>query len=1646
MSGSTSILIDGYYGFNNLGDEAVLRGILKDMAAAAPEAHIRVMSHDPQLTSRLHSVAAVNRYDFAQVTAAVESSDVVVVGGGGLFHEHYRLRLRDLMIHNYFSTTCILAKAFDKPLYYYAIGLGPFFTEEGFAVGRFVVSLADSLAVRDEYSLEFARYLKSKNVVMTADPAFLLSPTGKIEKSNERIVFISLREWVDRPLEERIIKEISRAVTEMVNTGLAERIVFLPFQIWDQEEHNDTRLFPKLIAALPENMHDKVSQSIVTDPQEMINLLSQGSLVIGERLHSSILAASAGIPFIALGYDRKVEYLCRGLGLTDLCLNVSKDFSNDLIEKARYICENEDKVKSEITSGVFILKQQAELNRKYFREFLQALTIPAPTAILTGVDLQGEILSDLRKKAEKLWDQSESLTSDIMKNAAVLSAIRAEIQQKDLRIGSLEADIISARNIIHDKDLRVEALVSELSAAHGEIRDRDLRIHLLDADVTSIRKEAQDKDLRVEALASELSAAHGEIRDRDTRIASFKGSQRDAERQMSELDNDINRLRTELAQKTFTLGEIYRSDGWRLLMFYYRIRDRILPEDSRKRIAAKHILRKTLRMCRRMGGGHRHWQEGHNIVSAGEKKHDIYEASSATTVLPHADSLPAISTLVTSVRAIAFYLPQYHAIPENDQWWGKGFTEWTNVLKAKPYFEGHYQPHVPAELGYYDLSIPEVRHAQADLARKYGIYGFCYYHYWFNGKRLLHEPLDAIFASGEPDFPFCICWANEDWTRAWDGRSGEILISQNYSNEDDLEHISFLARFFNDKRYIRIDEKPLFLVYRANRMPDPARTTHIWREEARKKGIGELYLCRVESFPDEHTDPRSIGFDGAVEFQPDWTNLGSPLPLPLNHSVYGYEDVVKQMLQKESPPYTRFPCVMPSWDNSARRQKDAFIFTGSNPDLYERWLEGVVQRTGDNKPDERIVFINAWNEWGEGNHLEPDEKYGRSYLEATRRVVLGFERLVFSPPVQPLVSLIIPVHNQWQYTYACLKSVLERCSGIPYEVITADDLSTDETKNIALHVEHIQVIRNEEQLGFLKNCNKAAQLAKGKYIVFLNNDTLVMEGWLQALVNCMEHDNRIGMVGSKIIAPNGTLLEAGSIVWNDGHAANYGRTDSPDLPEYNYMKEVDYVSGASIMIRRELWEQIGGFDELYSPAYYEDTDLAFEVRKHGYIVVLQPRSVIVHFEGISHGTDVTSSVKRYQVINHERFFNKWKDTLHATQLENTSKNLFLARDRSQYKKTLLVIDNTVPDYDKHAGSRTIFQYLKLFIQMGLNVKFLDNNAIEYGVKYEPYVGVLEQLGIEVLYGDWYQNNWKKWIKEQGQDLDYVYLHKAHPSIKYIDFVRNHTRARIIYNCADFHYLRKVRQYKITKDPKDLKEAQELKKTEFQLFDKSNVILTYSEQERQILAKKMPHKSVFVTPIFFYDEDFPLGADTGFDDRSGILFVGGFGHTPNIDAVNWFANEIFPRLHEKNPNISLTIIGSNPPDEILHLQSPKINVTGFVSDEKLTEYYSRARLVIAPIRFGAGVKGKIIEAIAHCVPVVTTTIGIEGIMAADGVVSVADNEDLLTTSILGLYDQKESWQEMHRRQLEYSKKYLSTKYTRSFMNPVLDEQPYQALKS
>ena len=344
------------------------------------------------------------------------------------------------------------------------------------------------------------------------------------------------------------------------------------------------------------------------------------------------------------------------------------------------------------------------------------------------------------------------------------------------------------------------------------------------------------------------------------------------------------------------------------------------------------------------------------------------------------------------MKLIAFYLPQFHPIPENDAWWGTGFTDWRNVRKAIPNFVGHEQPRVPTELGYYDLRSPETRATQAALASAHGIHGFCYYYYWFAGRRLLAEPLAEVVRSGAPKFPFCVCWANENWSKRWDGGNNEVLIEQSYSAKHDRQLINDLAPIFRDRRYLRVNDRPLFLVYRANLLPSPRDTARRFRETAQASGIGDLFLAMVEA--PGMPSPQRWDFDAAVEFPPhglasmQLTDEIERLNSAFAGNVWDYVTAARNAIARPWPAYRQFRGVMPGWDNTPRLQNNGQIFVNMHPENYRRWLTDVVRQTRAHLPEEeQLVFVNAWNEWGEGCYLEPDQVHGRGYLEATRRAL-----------------------------------------------------------------------------------------------------------------------------------------------------------------------------------------------------------------------------------------------------------------------------------------------------------------------------------------------------------------------------------------------------------------------------------------------------------------------------------------------------------------------------------------------------------------------------------------------------------------------------------------------------------------------------------
>lgn len=352
-------------------------------------------------------------------------------------------------------------------------------------------------------------------------------------------------------------------------------------------------------------------------------------------------------------------------------------------------------------------------------------------------------------------------------------------------------------------------------------------------------------------------------------------------------------------------------------------------------------------------------------------------------------------------RIIAYYLPQFHPIPENDKWWGKGFTEWTNLAKARPLFHGHYQPHVPADLGFYDLRLAETRIAQAELAQRYGVEGFCYYHYWFGGRRMLEHPFNEVLKSSEPEFPFCLCWANHSWNSIWQGSPDRILVEQVYPGiEDHAAHFDYLLNAFTDQRYITVEGKPLFLVYRPDDIPDVHRITDYWRERALQAGLKGLHLVGISHF-NPSWDPRERGFDACMMQKLPPMNGRVPWQFPdarlkvlfgrgkYKLSIYTYEEMLGFLLRAKSPDFIDYPCVLPNWDNTPRAGMNGLVFHGSSPELFERHFKDAMAKVAGYPSEHRILFIKAWNEWAEGNHLEPDLRFGHGYLEVIRNEVVS---------------------------------------------------------------------------------------------------------------------------------------------------------------------------------------------------------------------------------------------------------------------------------------------------------------------------------------------------------------------------------------------------------------------------------------------------------------------------------------------------------------------------------------------------------------------------------------------------------------------------------------------------------------------------------
>ena len=660
------------------------------------------------------------------------------------------------------------------------------------------------------------------------------------------------------------------------------------------------------------------------------------------------------------------------------------------------------------------------------------------------------------------------------------------------------------------------------------------------------------------------------------------------------------------------------------------------------------------------------------------------------------------------------------------------------------------------------------------------------------------------------------------------------------------------------------------------------------------------------------------------------------------------------------------------------------------------------------------------------------------FFESSASPIKSAKTVEINISKSPLVSVIIPICGKIGYTLNCLASIAANPPQIPFEVIVIDDFSPDNSVEVLTNVKDIRLIKNEQNQGFIRSCNIGANAATGEYLYFLNNDTKVTSGWMDELLRTFYEFPETGLAGSKLIYPDGKLQEAGGIVWQDGSAWNFGRLQDPEMPIYNYAREVDYCSGASIMVPKSIFDELGGFDEYYLPAYFEDADLALKIRDKGYRVIYQPLSTVIHYEGITSGTDINKGTKAYQVENSDKFYLRWKDRLLTHQSPDI--DLDKAKDR-RAKYRILVLEHCTPTPNQDAGSVIVFNLLLLLREMDFQVTFIPEDNFLY---IPEYTTALQRVGVEVLYAP-YVTSVEQHLKEYGDRYDLAFLFRPSVVKRNIKTIRKYcSRAKVLYHTVDLHFLRMSREAALFQDTEKAKEADEMKSLEFDAIDASDVGILVSEKELELIQNELPKDKLHVFPLILNTP----GTVKRFSDRRDIVFVGGFQHPPNIDAVQYFISEIMPLLRRDLPGVCFYVVGSKPPNEILALASDDIIITGFVEDLNL--FLDKMRVSVAPLRYGAGIKGKIGTAMAVGLPVVATNLATEGMSLIDGEnIFVADNSESFAKAVVNLYQNEALWNRISQNGLKFAEnawgaelawKKLSDILTKLGINTIRSERP------
>ncbi|MGO4223525.1 glycosyltransferase [Lysobacter sp. TAF61] len=633
----------------------------------------------------------------------------------------------------------------------------------------------------------------------------------------------------------------------------------------------------------------------------------------------------------------------------------------------------------------------------------------------------------------------------------------------------------------------------------------------------------------------------------------------------------------------------------------------------------------------------------------------------------------------------------------------------------------------------------------------------------------------------------------------------------------------------------------------------------------------------------------------------------------------------------------------------------------------------------------------------------------------------------FSVPraMQPRASIVIPVYNQFAHTLACLRAIAAHPPEVGVEIIVVDDGSSDETESALTRVAGLTYHRRSQNGGFIAACNDGAALASGDYLVFLNNDTLPQPGWLDTLLATFDQHPRTGLVGAQLIYPDGRLQEAGGLVFADGNAHNLGRFESPNDPRYSHVRTADYCSGAAVAIPRSLFARIGAFDSRYAPAYFEDTDLAFAVRDAGWRVLYQPASQVVHLEGVTAGTSVHQGVKAYQVRNRHTFAEKWREALSRQWPDGTAADRASA---SPGQRRVLIIDSATPRPDRDSASLRMVNLMHLLLDEGAHVTFVPADLNHAGADTQR----LQQLGVQVWYAPFFGTP-TRWIRDHGHRFDTVVVCRHYVLREWLPLLRKYApKARLVFDTVDLHYLRERRGAELASDPALMRASERTRTLELDMIARSDAILVVSEVERTLLARDAPAAKVDILSNLHHVH----GRGQDFEQRRNLVFVGGFRHPPNVDAVRWFVTEVFPLIRAQAPHIVFHCIGSDPTADIAALaDEPGVRIHGHVPD--LSPYMDGARIAVAPLRYGAGVKGKVNLSMAHGQPVVATACAVEGMHLRDGEdVLVADDANGFASAVLRLYRDEALWQRLAGNGLANVERHFSLDAAREVVRRVL----------